>query len=66
MRVIKIFAIDVTQNIKQSAPFVINYPLLIPMHSLKVNTLGCTFIDISPRVKYVWFSITTDIIYHRN
>jgi len=54
------------QNIKQFVPLDINYPLLILMHSLKVNTLGCIFINILPRVKYVRFSINTDIIHHTN
>jgi len=33
--------IDVAQKIKRSVPSAINYPLLILMHSLKVNILGC-------------------------
>jgi len=58
-------AVDLAQNIKQSVPLV-NYCLIIPLHSYKVNKLGCSFINILPRVKCVMFSLRSHITHHTN
>jgi len=42
-------AIYVAQNIKQFVPLV-NYFLIIPLHSYKVDIFGCIFLNILPRV----------------
>ena len=42
--------IDVVQNIKKYVPLIFIYSLLFPLYSLKINTLGCIFVNILPNV----------------
>jgi len=59
---------DVLRNIKETGSLVnyylVNYSLIIPLHSCKVNTLGYIFINILPHVVYVLFPLPNAVIHH--
>ena len=54
--------IGVERNVKQSRPFVINYPLLISMHISKENAFGFLLRYVLLCVIFFLFSLPSYII----